>query len=67
MREMFENVPRKTRERVKFWLETAFVCSDARKAAEDLARFRASLETQEEKDYLDFSFDVMMERIKKGE
>lgn len=64
MSELFPNVPQLTRNRTQFWLEMAFSQRDSKKAAEELVSFRNSLETEEEKEYLDFCFNAMIEKLK---
>lgn len=64
MTELFPNVPQTTRDRTKFWLEMAFSQSGSQKAAKELVAFRNSLKTEEEKEYLDFCFNTMLERVR---
>lgn len=61
MRELFENVSKETRRKVRFWVETSLAQNAA---AEDLVAFRETLKTEEEKEYLDFTFNLMLEKRK---
>lgn len=64
MKELFENIPQSTRDKVKFWIERAMCEPNAEKGAAMLMEFRGSLLTEKEKEYLDFAFSVKMEESK---
>lgn len=66
MKELFENIPQSTRDKVKFWIERVMCEPTAEKGAAMLMEFRGSLLTEEEKEYLDFAFSVKMEEGRQG-
>lgn len=65
MEELFANVPQRTRNHIKFWLEMAFMCKNPEEGAKMLMDYRNSLVTEEERDFMDFCFNARMEELKK--
>ena len=54
MTELFENVSKQTKERAKFWVDIALLNPDPQARAMEVIKFRNSLQTEEEKDFVDF-------------
>lgn len=54
MTELFENVSKQTKERAKFWVNIALLNPDPQARAMEIIKFRNSLQTEEEKDFVDF-------------
>ena len=54
MTELFENVSKQTKERAKFWVDIAILNPDPEARAREILSFRNSLQTEEEKDFVDF-------------
>lgn len=62
MEELYSNVPQRTRNHIKFWIDMACLCKNPEEGAKMLMNYRNTLETEEEKEFLDFCFNVRMEK-----
>lgn len=54
MTELFENVSKQTKERAKFWVDIALLNPNPQECAMEIIKFRNSLQTEEEKNFVDF-------------
>ena len=54
MNEIFTNVSKEVKERTKFWVDIALLNPNPMERAQEILKFRNSLITEEEKDFVDF-------------
>jgi hypothetical protein len=66
MIELFANVSDRIKNETKFWVETAILAFDSRLAAETILKFKNTLNTEEEKDFVDFYFNLRMLQLREG-
>ena len=67
MIELFKNVSDKVKNETKFWFEICLLKNDPREAAKILLDFQKTLQTEEEKDYVDFYFNMRMLQLREEE
>ena len=60
MVELFANVSKKVKDETKFWVEIAMLNPDPKEAAKEILAYRNTLKTEEEKDFVDFYFNMRM-------
>ena len=66
MIELFANVPQRTKNRLKFWLEILSQEKNPIIWSKKILEFRESLQTEEEKEFVDFYINYLGE-LKKNE
>ena len=66
MIELFTNVPQQTKNRLKFWLEMLSKEKNPIIWSKKILEFRESLQTEEEKEFVDFYINYLGE-LKKNE
>lgn len=64
MVELFKNVSEKVKSETKFWFEICLLKNDPKEAAKILLDFQKTLQTEEEKDYVDFYFNMRMLQLR---
>ena len=67
MNELFTNINEELREETKFWITFALLKKDSYKSAKMIEDFKKRLQTEEEKNYVDFAFQVKIEELKRNE
>ena len=60
MIELFANVSKKVKDETKFWVEIAMLNPDPQEGAKEILAYRKTLKTEEEKDFVDFYFNMRM-------
>ena len=60
MIELFANVSKKVKDETKFWVEIAMLNPDPQEGAKEILAYRNTLKTEEEKDFVDFYFNMRM-------
>ena len=66
MIELFTNVPQQTKNRLKFWLEMLSKEKNPLIWSKKILEFRETLQTEEEKEFIDFYINYLGE-LKKNE
>lgn len=66
MIELFANVPQQTKNRLKFWLEILSKEKNPIIWSKKILKFRETLQTEEEKEFVDFYINYLGE-LKKNE
>ena len=66
MIELFANVPQQTKNRLKFWLEILSKEKNPINWSRKILEFRETLQTEEEKEFVDFYINYLGE-LKKNE
>lgn len=66
MIELFANVPQQTKNRLKFWLEMLSKEKNPLIWSKKILEFRETLQTEEEKEFIDFYINCLGE-LKKNE
>lgn len=66
MIELFANVPQQTKNRLRFWIEMLSKEKNPIIWAKKILKFRESLQTEEEKEFVDFYINYLGE-LKKNE
>ena len=64
MIELFTNVPQQTKNRLKFWLEMLSKEKNPITWSRKILDFRETLQTEEEKEFVDFYINYLGERKK---
>lgn len=64
MKEIFNNVSKTVKDRTKFWVDIAMLNPNPQEAAKEILAFQKTLETQEEKDFVDFYFNLRMLQLR---
>lgn len=64
MTELFENVSEKQKNNIRFMIDLNLLCQDPRETAQRLIDFRKTLMTEEEKEFMDFYFNMRIMEIK---
>ena len=65
--EIFKEIPDEVKNNTKFWFEIALTQQDPRDTIKMLKEYRDSCENEDERDYVDFYFNMRMESIINGE
>lgn len=58
MIELFVNVSKKVKDETKFWVEIAMLNPNPQEGAKEILAYRNTLKTEEEKDFVDFYFNM---------
>ena len=64
MIEIYKNIPDYVKTLTDFWVNRAIKCNNPILAVTMISNFKSQLLTQEEKDFVDFYFDMKMEQLK---
>ena len=62
MTELFADVSKQVKDRTKFWVDIALLNPDPMARAQEILKFRNSLEREDEKEFVDF-FDFLFRKI----
>ena len=54
MTELFANVSKQVKDRTKFWVDIALLNPNPMEQAQEILKFRNSLEREDEKEFVDF-------------
>ena len=54
MTELFADVPKQVKDRAKFWVDIALLNHNPMEQAQEILKFRNSLEREDEKEFVDF-------------
>lgn len=54
MTELFANVSKQVKDRAKFWVDIALLNPNPMEQAQEILKFRNSLEREDEKEFVDF-------------
>ena len=60
MAKLFTNVSKTVKDRAKFWVDIAMLNPNPQEAAKEIISFQKTLNTEEEKDFVDFYFNMRM-------
>lgn len=60
MVELFTNVSKKVKDETKFWVEIAMLNPNPKEAAKEILAFQNTLQKEEEKEFVDFYFNMRM-------
>ena len=60
MVELFTNVSKTVKDRTKFWVDIAMLNPNPLEAAKEILSFQKTLDTEEEKNFVDFYFNMRM-------
>ena len=60
MVELFPNVSKKIKDETKFWVEIAMLNPDPQEGAKEILAYQNTLKTEEEKNFVDFYFNMRM-------
>ena len=60
MIELFTNVSKKVKDETKFWVEIAMLNPDPQEGAKEILAYQNTLKTEEEKNFVDFYFNMRM-------
>ena len=60
MVELFANVPKKVKDETKFWVDIAMLNPNPQEGAKEILAYQNTLKTEEEKDFVDFYFNMRM-------
>lgn len=60
MVELFPNVSKKVKDETKFWVEIAMLNPDPQEGAKEILAYQSTLKTEEEKNFVDFYFNMRM-------
>ena len=60
MIELFANVSKKVKDETKFWVEIAMLNPDPQEGAKEILAYQKTLKTEEEKNFVDFYFNMRM-------
>lgn len=58
MTELFTNVSKKVKDETKFWVEIAMLNPNPKEAAKEILAYQNTLKTEEEKEFVDFYFNM---------
>lgn len=64
MRELFPNVSQKVRNDTQFWVQTSLTMDDPFDGIKKVLNYRDTLQTEEEKAFVDFYFNLIIEGLK---
>lgn len=60
MVELFANVSKKVKDEIKFWVDIAMLNPNPMDGAKEILAYQNTLKTEEEKDFVDFYFNMRM-------
>ena len=60
MIELFANVSKKVKDETKFWVNIAMLNPNPQEGAKEILAYQNTLKTEEEKDFVDFYFNLRM-------
>ena len=60
MIELFANVSKKVKDETKFWVDIAMLNPNPQEGAKEILAYQNTLKTEEEKDFVDFYFNMRM-------
>lgn len=60
MIELFANVSKKVKDETKFWVDIAMLNPNPQEGAKEILAYQNTLKTEEEKDFVDFYFNLRM-------
>lgn len=60
MVELFANVSKKVKDETKFWVDIAMLNPNPMDGAKEILAYQNTLKTEEEKDFVDFYFNMRM-------
>ena len=60
MIELFTNVSKKVKDETKFWVDIAMLNPNPQEGAKEILAYQNTLKTEEEKDFIDFYFNLRM-------
>ena len=60
MIELFTNVSKKVKDETKFWVDIAMLNPNPQEGAKEILAYQNTLKTEEEKDFVDFYFNLRM-------
>ena len=66
MKEIFEDIPQYVRDRAKFWVDLALTKNNPLEGIQMVAEYANSCEDEDEKDYVDFYFNMRLEELING-
>ena len=58
MIELFTNVSKKVKDETKFWVDIAMLNPNPQEGAKEILTYQNTLKTEEEKDFVDFYFNL---------
>lgn len=64
MTELFPNVSQEVRDAARFWVETSLATEDPYEGVKQIMKFKQSLPTEEEQNFVDFYFNMVIEGLK---
>ena len=60
MVELFANVSKKVKDETKFWVDIAMLNPNPKEGAKEILAYQNTLKTEEEKEFVDFYFNMRM-------
>ena len=60
MIELFANVSKKVKDETKFWVDIAMLNPNPQEGAKEILAYQNTLKKEEEKDFVDFYFNLRM-------
>lgn len=66
MIEIYADIPQKTRDQAKFWVDMALRQKDLFEGIRMVSEYARSCESEEEKEFVDFYFKLRLEALKNG-
>lgn len=67
MKEIFNEISQKVKEQTRFWVNVALTKENPIEAAKVISNFSKTLKSEEERDFLDFYFNMRLLQLKKDE